>query len=662
MDLRGNPEPDTGQPGPAAAAAVPPAPCARRRFPWRAVAVALLLIPFNAFWVLQSEIVHETAQPTMASLIFTAVWTLLFLAGVNVLVGRWRPTARLRRHELLLIYSMVALASAVAGHDQVEVLVPVIGYAAHHASPGNQWEKSLLPLLPAHLTVTDRDAAAGYWNGRSTLYTVRHLAAWAGPILWWLAFFVVMAAVMVALCTLFHQRWSEHERLPYPLLAIPVEIVDSGSGLLRSRVFWGGFLAAGGIDLLNGLHLFLPGIPSLHVTAQDLLPSRPTALLQAFGYMPVAFYPWAIGLGLLLPVDFLLSCWVFFWIWKAQRVVGAMAGLSQIPRFPYVQEQAFGAYIAIGLCAVWLARGHLRHVLALAAGAGKAPDGNGEGRRYRWALATLGLGFPLLVAFAVGGGMSLPAAVAYFAIFLCLSLSFARVRGEMGVPAHDLHSSGPDAMMVSALGTQNLTPGTLAMFSVLWWMTRAHRSHPMPHELEGLEMGRRAGIAQAHVVVALVLAVGAGMLAGSWAALHLGYHHGASSLPSDTAYFGLEACTSLDARLANPRGPDLLAVGAIGLGTGATLLCLWMRNTFLWWPLHPIGYAVSSSLSGHILWMPMFLAWAVKHCVLRFGGARAYRSLRPLAFGLILGEFVVGGSWSLVGWALDITTYRFWSY
>ncbi|HOQ30724.1 MAG TPA: hypothetical protein PLH36_18445, partial [Armatimonadota bacterium] len=228
---------------------------AKSRFPWRAVAVAAFVIPINTYWVQHSEIVRETAQPTMASLLFNAVYSLILLTAANAWVGRWFPRFRLLRHELLLIYSMVCVASALSGHDQIMILVPLLSYAFHYASPGNLWAEKLHPLLPKHLLVEDRRVIAGYWQGHSSLHTAENLKAWAGPVLWWLAFIVVMAAVMIALGTLFRRRWTHGEKLPYPLLALPIEIVDSGPALWQNRLFWAGFALAGSIDLLNGLHL-----------------------------------------------------------------------------------------------------------------------------------------------------------------------------------------------------------------------------------------------------------------------------------------------------------------------------------------------------------------------------------------------------------------------
>ncbi|MBI2298082.1 MAG: hypothetical protein HYU66_03875, partial [Armatimonadetes bacterium] len=51
-----------------------------------------------------------------------------------------------------------------------------------------------------------------------------------------------------------------------------------------------------------------------------------------------------------------------------------------------------------------------------------------------------------------------------------------------------------------------------------------------------------------------------------------------------------------------------------------------------------------------------------KVSVLKAGGLKAYRKGIPLFVGLTLGEFVVGGAWSIVGTVTGWHTYRFWAY
>jgi hypothetical protein len=61
----------------------------------------------------------------------------------------------------------------------------------------------------------------------------------------------------------------------------------------------------------------------------------------------------------------------------------------------------------------------------------------------------------------------------------------------------------------------------------------------------------------------------------------------------------------------------------------------------------------------HLSWMPMFIAWACKQAVLRYGGLRLYRQVLPLAYGVILGEAIVGGGWSILSSVFNLPVYGF---
>ena len=53
-----------------------------------------------------------------------------------------------------------------------------------------------------------------------------------------------------------------------------------------------------------------------------------------------------------------------------------------------------------------------------------------------------------------------------------------------------------------------------------------------------------------------------------------------------------------------------------------------------------IGMAVSSLWMTQYIVLSIFLAWAIKHVVLRYGGISQYRALRPFFVGLIAGFFL----------------------
>jgi dsRNA-specific ribonuclease len=44
-----------------------------------------------------------------------------------------------------------------------------------------------------------------------------------------------------------------------------------------------------------------------------------------------------------------------------------------------------------------------------------------------------------------------------------------------------------------------------------------------------------------------------------------------------------------------------------------------------------------------------FLGWLCKYFILKSGGLRLYRRLRPAFLGMVVGEALIGGIWILIG-------------
>jgi len=91
-----------------------------------------------------------------------------------------------------------------------------------------------------------------------------------------------------------------------------------------------------------------------------------------------------------------------------------------------------------------------------------------------------------------------------------------------------------------------------------------------------------------------------------------------------------------------------------------TLALMFLRVNFVRWPFHPVGYAISSSWSMNCLWLPILIAWLAKLLIMRYGGYKVFQKAVPIALGLVLGEFIVGSLWCIIGIILQISTYSFW--
>ena len=608
----------------------------------RAFLIGAILIPLNCFWV-QACLALGQGLSTTVSLFFNAVFVVLILRLLNPLLGRFS----LKPGEILTVYVMVSIASGIAGVDMVDILVLIIPHFTWFSTPENDWQNLFGRYVPGWFIVKDKEALEGYYGGSSTLYTEKHILAWLPPIITWTVFISILTFVMLCVCLLMRRRWVEIEKLNYPIIQLPLEMTKGD--FLRNRILWTGFAVAAGVDLVNGLHFLYPPIPSLGGQLYDLLKIFNTKPWNAIGLTWFGVYPFVVGLSYFMPLDLSFSCWFFFMVWKAEKVLGAALGLSYLPGFPFVDEQSYASYFTLGLIALWMARGHIKTFLLKALGGDRS-----EPVSSRVVLAGLLLGFLLLLAFCRAAGMELWVALLFFSLYFIFSISITKIRAELGAPIHDLHWAGTDRMMTEALGTSRFNPQSLVILSFLYFINRAYRSHPMPHQLEAFKIAERTGINVKRLSLAIVFSSVFGTLCAFWGILHVFYRYGAV----DT-FFGWEPFGRLQNWLHYPSGANFPALGGMIAGSLITLLLAFMRRRFLWWPFHPVGFAVSSSWLMSWFWFSVMLSWSIKYALLRFGGLRAARKANPFFLGVILGEFTMGSIWSIIGIAFEREMYKF---
>jgi len=142
----------------------------------RAILLGLLLLPMNAFWVVDMEYVRYSAHPTTISLFFNCVFILIVLAALNKLVALVHRPWALRQPEPLLIYSMLCIGSCMAGHDFSQVLVSSLAWPFAHDNETHPY-RVFWHLLPSWAVVKDTVATDGFFHGHDTLYSRSHLLA-----------------------------------------------------------------------------------------------------------------------------------------------------------------------------------------------------------------------------------------------------------------------------------------------------------------------------------------------------------------------------------------------------------------------------------------------------------------------------------------------------
>ena len=590
--------------------------------------------------------------------LFCNVITILFLlALLNRVALRHAPRLALERREILIIYTMLATATALNGTDMIKALVSLLGNGTWHATTENDWANLFGQHLPRWITIQDRQVLRGYYEGDSTLYTDAHLRAWAPRAVAWTGFTVALIFVMFCLTRIVRRQWITNERLAYPIAELPYEMtgpdVGGGPSLFSNRLLWIGFGLAALISLLNQAHVWYPSVPAAPVQPLNLARYFPARPWNAMLYMYRTFYPFAVGMAYLMPLDLILSTWVFHLVWQLERVAGSAYGFGAMPGFPYTEAQVRGGWIALLCFAVWKGRRHFGAIFITAPG--------GRTREVRLPAVGALVGVAGLIVFCHYMGMSLWVLAPFFLLYFGFATAITRIRAELGPAVHTLGGATPDYFLINAVGTRRLGPRNLVGFGLLHWILGSSgREHPMPIQLEAFKFAERMRVSPRGLMAAVLLAAAFGSLGGWWAYLHDAYRLGVEAYPEETwaASVGFDL---LSARLQSLSGWQPMEVAFTGVGFALTTALAAVRTQYLWWPFHPVGYVISGRWGIGRIFFPLIIASVAKWSVLRFSGVTGYRRSVPFFLGLIIGDFTLGMVWATVGLVFRVPVYVFWT-
>jgi hypothetical protein len=228
----------------------------------------------------------------------------------------------------------------------------------------------------------------------------------------------------------------------------------------------------------------------------------------------------------------------------------------------------------------------------------------------------------------------------------------SRVVCQGGVAYFTLTAAPTDGL-ISFLGSRYFGPVGLLMAAVMQKVLFVDlRESLMPSLVHGAKIKegtRNRRLFFAGVIMALLIGVAVSFLA----MLALCYKYGIRGLNLEWAtqttvglYDDLQRLLEMPAQ---PRGWVILFSW---VGAGVMLLLVVLYHGFYWWPVHPIGYLTTYTSAMHILWFSFFVGWLCNHLTLRYGGVGLFNRVRFLFIGLIIGDFVMGGIWALVGLAV----------
>ena len=592
-----------------------------------------------------------------------AIFLFFILVGIlNGALGLAWPPLALRRRELLIVYIMMIMASAIPTLGLSEYLLTIITGAQYYATPENEWGTLILPFIPEWMVPQSATAVKWFYEG-APRGTPIPWEAWVRPLFCWGLFIAALYLAMISTMVILRRQWMERERLIFPIVQVPLEMVEEAPGrrgpihpFFQNSIMWVGFSLPVIVSSLNGLHAYYNFVPAIQMATSVPIFRNTVALVFRLSFPMVGF-------SYLINLDIAFSLWFFNLVAKIIKGGLGILGVSSAEKLgvygvtsePILAHQGQGAMVVLVLFGLWLARQHLKDVFGKAFGRAPEVDDSQEIMSYRAAVFCLLAGAAVMVLWLWLSGLPLWAALVTLAMAFLIFVGLTRVVVESGVAT----AVGPmitSTVMVSAVGSSALGPAGLVGLAYTFVWGADMRTFVMASSAHSLKLSESVGRHLRPLFWVMVLAIAISLVGSIWAIMTLSYKYGGLNL--NGWFFGggsrapFEYITD---KLNTPTGPDVSGWINTLVGGGVMTLLMLARHHFLWWPLHPIGYPIGAVWLMDALWFSIFLAWLVKLVVMKYGGPRLFRLTRPFFLGLIMGQFVIAGLWLIVDYLTGMT-------
>ena len=275
-----------------------------------------------------------------------------------------------------------------------------------------------------------------------------------------------------------------------------------------------------------------------------------------------------------------------------------------------------------------------------------------HGRVYRNALIGIGLSMAFLFIWMLQMGFDPLPAFLLILMFIFSYVGLAKILADTGIPLMICLQEPPVGswnLILAFFGNRNITPIThvaerFASIAAGNWTGRMLPGITHVARIsEGIPAKQRRNL-----MAAVALAIVVSFIFSIYITIRLGYIEGAYSfsafeIPSGADRHYKHIVTVLkkhpDQAPFYIKEPTDFFFFLLGGGLMAALI--FMRHRFVWWPLHPVGLAVSGThLLRHVSFT-IFLTWLIKLVVIKIGGPSVYRKSKPMFIGLLVG-YVLG--------------------
>jgi len=489
---------------------------------------------------------------------------------------------------------------------------------------------------------------------------------WVRPLLAWSVLILALFLGFLGFNVLMRKQWVENERFTFPMNIVPRQLfsgdVDELSGaitdIFHNRAMWIGFGITLVLVLLKGAHFYNPAIPApifgdMWGDRLDTYFTNP--LLKAFFQncgLSLTFC--LLAIGMLVETDILFSIWVTFFLFQFLYMFGKAFNFNRFAGYPWEWSQAIGSFIGYAALAVIAARRHLSQIWLHLWGKITLDDKQ-ETVSYRMAAGMIALSLLMILAWGLWTHMGPWASLLYFGWMLVCGFAASKIRAEAGMPfAYWMPYFG--MIFVSAVGGFAIFGATGMLLATIasGFMCVSCFLFIAPAQVEMMELGRYFKVRPRDIAAGLLVGLMGGIFIGGFCLLCWAYGRGADNMSYSWPFgqgwyfnqFRAAEATADRAFATNvlitPQNAPLdfvhnVDAKGIGIGVVVTAILAVLRATFMWFPIHPLGYVLATTYFARTYWLMALIAWAIRMIVLRIGGAHSIRKgLVPFSVGMFL--------------------------
>jgi len=630
----------------------------------------------------------------------------IFVLLINPLLGLIRRPLAFRPRDLAIIVLLWSASCSIPGRGLLEQFTHTLVMPYHWNRVTAGWQANeMMSYAPAKMLVdvTEEnydETVGGYIMGAQKDPTEKlsiaqewtnavervPWAAWRRPLFTWMPLILLSALASVCLAMITYKQWSAHEFLSFPIASFNASLIDRKPGSLlpaicQSRLFWLGMVILLVIRINNGLCVWYPDyyIPiNLSWSMSPFAKVWPSLFRVQYGseLLRLSFFPLVVAFAFFLSteISFTLGVSQLCWVIVALPMVTVGMNLSTDWIGGWQGWQRAGAYIAMCLSLLYTGRHYYTSLLLKAAKPKLAYE---EETANVWATRVLIVAFIAMTCLIWQLGLELPFALITVTLTLLSFVVVSRISAETGLffiqPRWTIFG-----LLTAGLGSYAFPPEAQVICGFVCVILCIDQCQAfMPFLTNGLKLCDKSGVKPTGASVASIAMYVVAAIIAVFAILVAVYEFGGPTnvnwayqrLPTMPFRPALNEVLHLKAlgtlaeagslpwweRLAHIQ-PKETFLGAFIFGIVAVFFFSFLRLRVPKWPLHPVMFLLWATFPMSVTCHSFFIGWFIKKCVIRFGGIKMAKDLRPLMIGIIAGEILAAVIFMIIGFIYYLNT------